>query len=89
MGSTYAMGLMEMGGCNYATIQAHFQGNMYPPVPSYMIPLALRAIKYANKGDYEHTLRVPKETTFRGKMTCKVWQAIESLRLEWFLKEQE
>jgi len=89
MGYMSALDMNDQAGCTYQTMQWHLQNNHYPPTPSYMIPFALRAVKYGNKGMFDHRMRVPKETRFRGLKTCTVYQAIESLHLDAFITWQE
>lgn len=85
MGYMGALSMAEENGINEHTMLWHLQCNHIPAIPAYMVPLALRAVEYGNKGDFEHKLRVPKETRYRGKKTCTVMQAIEALDLDAFI----
>lgn len=89
MGYMSALDMNEQAGCTYATMKWHLQSNHYPPHPEYMIPFALKAVEYANKGNFDHMLTVPKPATFRGKRKCSVYDAIESLHLDAFITWEE
>ena len=92
MGLIQAMSLAEradMGEIKLAAaVSMHLRCNHYPPVPEDMVPVCLRAIKFANKGDWSHNLKLPAGTTWRGKKMAPVSNVIESHHLEYFLEEK-
>jgi len=61
----------------------HLRSNHYPPHPWFMVPVALRAIKKFNKGQWNTKIRLPKEAEHReyGRL-MPVTAFIEAMHLE-------
>ena len=73
-------------------VKIHLTGNCYPPHPSYMVPIAVTAIKNVVKAeifrDYDlldKMIKLPEGVTFRGSNKVSSIQAVESLRLADFV----
>ena len=52
MGYTSAVSMKEHASQDVA-LYWHFSANHYPPLPTSLIPVAKRAIKKANRGEYD------------------------------------
>ena len=73
-------------------VKIHLTGNCYPPHPSYMVPIAVTAIKNVVKAeifrDYDlldKMIKLPEGVTFRGSKKVSSIDAVESLRLAEFV----
>ena len=60
MGYTQAMEMADMMDLEQG-IRWHLRYNHFPPVPSEMIPVAVKAVKLCNRGKYETKIRTPYE----------------------------
>jgi len=95
MGSAYATGLadcIDEGLTSlWQAVAIHLQSNHYPPVPSEMVDPCLRAIKYIERGDYQHNVRLPSGVSYRrtGKSIVPACVLAESFHLDAFIQEEE
>ncbi len=85
MGHTQAAGMKEAGGVNEMTLSWHLTSNHYPPVPTSMVPVCLKAIKYANDEQYEQLVELPDGITFRDAPEAPAHEIVTKLHLEAFL----
>lgn len=67
-------------------MRVHLQHNHYPPVPVSMVPVCLRALKFAKRGDWDHNLRLPRDTKYRGKRLAPVSAVVEAHHLDAFME---
>ncbi len=92
MGSTFATELAE-GVQNKVdlenAVRVHLLYNHYPPVPVSMVGPCLRAIEYANRGEYDKKVRMPEGITYKGKKLAPVDAVIEAHHLEFFIEPDE
>ena len=92
MGSTFAMELAgevkNKIGLEQA-VKTHLLYNFYPPLPVAMVGPCVRAIEYANRGEYDKKVRMPEGTTYKGKRLAPIDAVIEAHRLEFFINEEE
>lgn len=94
MGSISAMGMKEQVGEGNVSIDTalswHLTSNHYPPIPSYMIPVAKRAIAKANRGEWEKKVRLPKDVEHRvyGKLV-PVHEVVSHMHLDCFLDQDD
>lgn len=65
-----------------AQLHIHFSTNCYPPVPDYMIPVAVEAIRAVNEEQYDLEVELPPYVTFRNSTTITAINAVDNLRLE-------
>ena len=88
MGSTQAQGYAEFG---LAGLAGHLQGNHYPPIPLSMLPVAQKAIRNANKGDWGKKIKLPEGVTYRdGSKAVATSKIVESLHLgAWVTSDDE
>lgn len=63
----------------------HLKDNHYPPYPSFMVDVAIKAIERARSGS-DLRIRLPKGITFKGKSLVFPSDIIESLNLSFFLE---
>lgn len=89
MGYLSALGMAKANGVNESTIGWHFSYNCIPAVPNKMIPFALKAIGYANKGMYKTQIKLPEGVSYHGKRMVPVYKVIESLHLDVFIQQEE
>ena len=89
MGRMGAMGMAEeVHGGNIpmqAALHWHLQSNHYPPLPLSLVPVAIRAIRKANREQWHSKVRMPKGIMFKGLVLAPVGDLIEALHLEDFL----
>jgi len=63
----------------------HLQNNHYPPIPLNMVDTCLRAIEYANEGDFNTIITLPEGTLYKGANTANVETIVESHHLHQFI----
>lgn len=85
MGYATAFGIAESDISLEAGVSWHFQSNCYPPVPQYMVPLAVEAIHRAVMGEWDAVLDLPEGVTFRNGTTVPVGNIINDLHLDAFV----
>jgi hypothetical protein len=89
MGRMGAMFMAEQVSDHKVSLEAalhwHLTSNHYPPHPGFMVPVALRAIQKARKGEWHKGVRLPNKVTFRGIRMPLVSDLIEALQLEDFI----
>lgn len=72
-----------------AQLHIHFSSNCYPPVPSFMIPVAIEAIKACKEEQYDLEIELPQGVTFRNSTTVTAINAVDNLRLEAWTSGEE
>lgn len=70
-------------------IAIHFSSNCYPPIPQFMVAVAVEAIKACNNNEPAKDIELPAGVSFRDNKTVSASEAVDSLRLEAWLIEQE
>ena len=74
-------------------VSLHFQSNCYPPVPQFMVDVALDAIHSIVVGDHAGVIDLPEGVTFRGHDSVSAMEVVDSLHLEafvdWVLNNEE
>lgn len=87
MGRMYAEGLLAAGLSTESAIRAHMAGNLYPAPPAYMVPVAVRAVELANRGEWDTPITLPLGVTdSEGNSTATPALVIENFRLEAFIE---
>jgi len=68
-------------------ISIHLSSNHYPPLPSTLVPVALKALTKAKKGEWEKKIRLPEglEHKIYGKLV-PVQVVMDYMHLEPFLE---
>ncbi len=85
MGYLSALGMREHAGEDLA-LEWHLANNHFPPIPRAMLPVAVRALKYARAGRYDARVRLPAGITHRtGGRYATVAQLCEHMHLDAFL----
>lgn len=85
MGYATALGIAESDISLETGVSWHFQTNCYPPVPQYMVPVAVEAILCAVMDEWDDVLDLPEGVTFRGQDTAPVASIISDLHLDAFV----
>ena len=62
-------------------VSIHFASNCYPPVPQFMVSVAVEAIKACNEEQYDLELELPAGVSFRNSTTITAINAVDNLRL--------
>jgi hypothetical protein len=70
-------------------IAIHFSSNCYPPIPQFMVSVAVEAINACNDEQYDLEIELPQGVTFRNSTTVTAINAVDNLRLEAWLTESE
>ena len=88
MGFTQALGYAEFG---LAGLVGHLQSNHYPPVPLSMLPVAQKAIRNANRGEWAKKVKLPEGVTYRdGSKSVATSNIVASLHLNaWVTSDDE
>lgn len=81
--------VLEEVSDQWKLVAYHLQNNHYPPVPLNMVDTCLRAIEYANKGDYDTLIMLPEGTTYKGSTHASVEVIVESHHLHYFIKDKD
>ena len=76
--------LAEVGDLEQA-LSIHFSSNCYPPVPQYMVAVAVQALDYVLEGEHSYPIALPEGVLWRGDKSVRAINVIESLHLEAFL----
>ena len=63
-------------------ISIHFSSNCYPPVPQFMVQVAIDAIDAVNEGDYDRKIDLPAGVSFRNSKTVSASDVVDQLRLD-------
>ena len=63
-------------------ISIHFSSNCYPPVPQFMVDVAVQAITACNSEEPEQLIDLPAGVEFRNEKQVKAYELVDSLRLE-------
>lgn len=86
MGYLHAYGTIDaLDGDLRRAVSLHFQSNCYPPVPQYMVDVALEAINSVIVGDHVAPIHLPEGVSYRGEDSISAMEAIESLHLDAFV----
>ena len=71
-------------------IAIHFQSNCYPPIPQFMVAVAIEAINAYNEYDGSRIITLPAGVTFRDSKEVTAFEAIDNLRLDsWCTTDEE
>lgn len=71
-------------------IAIHFSSNCYPPVPQFMVAVAVEAINAYNEYDGSRIITLPAGVTFRDSKEVTAFEAIDNLRLDsWCNTDEE
>lgn len=81
MGYLTAFGIAEADIPLEQQVAWHFSSNCYPPVPQYMVPVAIEAIEAILDDDYDREIDLPEGVTFRGCTKVSPADAVETLFL--------
>lgn len=95
MGRSQAAGYAEAvdsGLCSLeAAVQAHLRSNLYPPLPTKLVPACVRAIRNVEDGDGHKRVLLPEgmEYGLGGKASrlAPSWRLVEAAHLEAFIQE--
>jgi hypothetical protein len=63
----------------------HLQENHQPSIPLSMVDTCIRAIEYANDGDFNTIIALPEGTLYKGANTASVETIVESHHLHHFI----
>ena len=94
MGSMTALGYKDMVDEGQMSLEnalaIHLRSNHYPPIPTSMIRPCMRAIKKANRGEWDKRVRLPKGISHKiyGSFV-PVHEVIREVHLETFLDLEE
>ena len=70
-------------------IAIHFSSNCYPPIPQFMVGVAVEAINAYNESDGSRIISLPSGVTFRDSYEVTAFEAIENLRLDSWCNDYE
>jgi len=71
-------------------VAIHMAGNLYPPPPSYMVPVAIEALNsILIEDDWEKEIDLPDGVEWRGEKKVPARFVIDAFRLEAFLDGED
>ena len=84
MGSNFATDLAsgEFVTSLEQQISIHFSANCYPPVPQFMVDVAVKAIQLVNSDEGKTLIDLPAGVSFRNEKHVSAYNCIDQLRLE-------
>ena len=91
MGSNFAHDLSSETSLTLEQqIAIHFSSNCYPPIPQFMVAVAVEAINAYNEYDGSRIITLPAGVTFRDSKEVTAFEAIDNLRLgSWCNTDEE
>lgn len=91
MGANFAHDLAneDFGLSLEQAVSIHLTANHYPPVPSFMVPVAVKAIEHANGGEWDGVLDLPEGVSWRGETSAPVDAIIEAFHLDAFVLDDD
>jgi hypothetical protein len=69
----------------HLAIAEHFCKNSEPPVPLYMVAVAIKAINAVLNGEEFAVIELPPGVTWRDELTVRAQSAVDSLHLAAFI----
>ena len=85
MGYLTAYDTMEFVQDLHSAVGMHFASNCYPPVPGFMVPVAVEAIEAVANEEYGAPIALPEGVTFRGDTSAPAGEIVESYYLHAFV----
>lgn len=85
MGYTTALGIADSDMSLESKVSWHFQSNCYPPVPQFMVPIAVEAVMLAVEGNWDEVLELPEGVSYRDQSEVSVGAIVNSLHLDAFV----
>lgn len=81
MGYLSALGIAETDTTIEQMVSWHFSSNCYPPVPQYMVPVAVQAILMVLGEEGGETVQLPEGVYFHGDNEVNAYTIVENLHL--------
>lgn len=81
MGYISALGIAETDTTIEQMVSWHFSSNCYPPVPQYMVPVAVKAILMVLGEEGGEIVQLPEGVYFRGDNEVNAYTIVENLHL--------
>ena len=90
MGSNFAHDLSSESSLTLEQqIAIHFSSNCYPPIPQFMVDVAVKAIQLVNSDEGNSLIKLPAGVSFRNAKEVSAYNAVDNLRLEAWLVNDE
>lgn len=90
MGRAFIEGMMDLEIGLSQMVANHLRGNLYPPVPLFMVDPCIEAINAYDDGDYDREISLPDGVLYKhGLTTAPAHAIISNNRLEAFLDNDE
>jgi hypothetical protein len=88
MGRNFSDDLSFMDSLSLETqLSIHLSSNCYPPIPQFMVSVAVEAIAKYNADEGDSVINLPAGVQFRNGQTITAFDAIQSLHLESWCNE--
>lgn len=72
-----------------AALLWHLTSNHYPPVPEAMVPVARKAIEFANIGELDADIQFPDGWIVNGLDEMSVSKIVEIMHLDAFIEQED
>ena len=69
-------------------VRLQLTSNHFPPVPVSMVPVCIKAIRFARRGKWNSNLTLPDGIKFKNRKTAPVSSIIEAHHLDAWLEEE-
>lgn len=90
MGYMQAMSMAETETPIEVQLEWHLTSNHYPPIPTFMVAVALKAITAASAGDWGELIELPDGVSYKDMTEVSASAIVEHLHLEpWIGGDEE
>jgi hypothetical protein len=91
MGKLLAEELTDLGLELSEQLHYHFTANCYPPVPTYMIEPAIKAIEVVQRAQWgdaqrDQPIQLPEGVSWKGMTTAPAYAFVKEFRLESYIE---
>lgn len=88
MGYISALGIADSNTSLEQQVSWHLSSNCYPPVPQFMVPVAVKAVNAVLSYEGGNDIELPENVYFHGENTVNAYTIVENLHLWAFVHER-
>lgn len=90
MGNLHAREMAEMLADNLEqAIEWHLTSNHFPPIPKTMVEPCVKAIEFANAGEWDKLIPLPEGVGYKGLTVAPVSAIVSNHHLEAWITDEE
>ena len=87
MGYLSALGIADSNISLEQQVSWHLSSNCYPPVPQFMVPVAVQAVNAVLSYEGGEDIELPEGVSFRGDRSVNAYTIVENLHLWAFVHD--